>query len=326
MAIEYLFFIIGLIILIKGADWLVDGGSSLAKALGVSKLVIGLTIIAFGTSLPELTVNIFSSIANKSDVGLGNIIGSNIANIFLILGVTALFYTLKVKKSTVWKEVPFVIFVSVIFFLVSYDKLLKYGSENVISRMDGIVFLALFLGYLYYAYKLIIEDKALQEDIKETSSQKIARVFSKSTAFSVFLITIGLISLIGGGNLVINNIEPIALSLGISRYVISAILVAVGTSLPELMTSIVGAVKKEDDIIIGNIIGSNIFNILFVMGISAIISPVAVLETINIDYIFMICAPLILMILLGLSDDTLKRRQGIILLIFYLMYLLEILL
>lgn len=261
MITHILLLILGFGILIKGADWLVDGGSALARKYKISELAIGLTIVAFGTSMPELVVNAFAAYNSHSDIVFGNVIGSNIFNLFAILGIAGLISPLIVQSSTVWKEVPLSFFAALLLFFLCNSFI---SDTEDLSRIDG-VFLLIFFGlFLFYVFRqLKAENIPLELNHKELSSLKIW----------IFII-LGLAFLIAGGRLVVINSVKIAMDLGISQTIIGLTIVAAGTSLPELATSVVAAFKKNNDIAIGNIIGSNIFNIFFILGVSALIKPV----------------------------------------------------
>lgn len=255
--------IIGFVLLVKGADWMVTGASALAKRYNISDLVIGLTIVSFGTSAPELVVNSVASFQHHSDIVFGNIIGSNFANLFLILGIVGIIYPISVSSNTVWKEIPISIGAVIVLFLLSNSIL--FQAEPVLSRIDGVILLAMFGGFMYYVYsQMKAEQEQPQLSIKV--DMKTWKIWG--------LIVIGLIGLVLGGKLVVDNAVIIAVRLGISEKIIGLTILAIGTSLPELVTSVVAAFKKNSDIALGNIIGSNIFNIFLVLSMSSFISPI----------------------------------------------------
>ena len=261
MITEILFLTLGFGILIKGADWLVNGGSALARKYNISELAIGLTVVAFGTSMPEFVVNVFAAYQSQSDIVFGNIIGSNIFNLFAILGIAGLITPLIVQSSTVWKEIPLSFFAALLLFFLSNS----FISENeILSRIDGIILLIFFCLFLFYVFRQLKNEKIpLDLKRKELSNFKIW----------MFILT-GIAFLIAGGRLVVVNSVNIARDLGISQTIIGLTIVAAGTSLPELATSVVAAIRKNTDIAVGNIIGSNIFNIFFILGASSLIKPV----------------------------------------------------
>jgi len=264
LLINLLFLVVGFAFLIKGADFLVDGASSLAKKLGVSSLVIGLTVVSFGTSAPELIVNIFASIQGNTDIAIGNILGSNIANILLILGISAIIFPLVVNRGTVWKEIPLSLLAVIVLGVMANDILVDGGTSSALTRIDGIILISFFIIFLYYTYGI---SKAQSTDKVETPVRVI------SPLMSIINIIVGLIGLTLGGKWIVDSAVSIASSLGVSQALIGLTVVAVGTSLPELATSAVAAFKKDVDIAVGNVVGSNIFNIFWILGISAVINP-----------------------------------------------------
>ncbi len=264
MILTYLLLPIGFALLVKGAGFLVDGASSIAKRFGISALVIGLTIVAFGTSAPELIVNIFASINGNTDIAIGNILGSNIANILLILGISAVIFPLAVKRSTVWKEIPMALLAVVLLGFMANDALIDGGNFSGLTRIDGLVLIAFFIIFLYYTFGI---SRVEAGDTAETSVQQ------RSLLRSSLMVGVGLVGLTLGGKWVVDAVVALATSLGVSEALIGLTVVAIGTSLPELATSAVAAYKKDTDIAVGNIVGSNIFNIFWILGISSIITP-----------------------------------------------------
>ena len=256
---KILLLIIGFGLLIKGADYFVEGASALAKKLGVSSLIIGLTVVAMGTSFPELVVNVYSAIEGKSDIGFGNIIGSNILNLFLILGLAGMISPLDVKKSTVWKDLPFSLLAAFVLFVLLGDVAIDAAKEGFLSRSDGIILLVFFGVFLAY-----ILDSALRKRTELINQEKNEKTIKGHLIF--LMVTGGLASLVIGGKWVVDGAVFVAKLLGVSDFIISATIVAAGTSLPELVTSVVAAVKKEMDISVGNVVGSNICNIFLILG------------------------------------------------------------
>lgn len=309
MLINTILLIIGLALLIKSADWMVSGASALAKKYRVSDLVIGLTIVAFGTSAPELVVNVIASSQNLNDIVLGNILGSNIANLFLILGITGIIYPLVVQSSTVWKEIPISLLGVVILFLLANDFFID--RNPVLSRLDGFFLLFMFGLFMVYIYRLSKSDTAPKEV-----------VVSEMPAFKMYaFIVIGLAGLVFGGRLVVNNAVKIATFLGLSEKIIGFTIVAIGTSLPELATSMVAALRKNTNIAVGNIIGSNIFNIFLVIAISAVVSPVTYNTVFNTDIYLLAGGTLFLFIAMFTGGrKKLDRLESAILLLVYLGY------
>jgi cation:H+ antiporter len=310
--LSYLLFILGFVFLIKGADYLVDGASSLAKKLGLSPLFVGLTIVAFGTSAPELFVNITASIEGSAGIAIGNIVGSNIANILLILGLSAMIYPLRAKDSTLRTEIPLA-FLAVLALLVSVnDRLIDGLSFNALSRSEGLMFWLFFIIFIYYTFGIIKNpNKEKDEQVKERRGTMIALMISG-----------GLAALVFGSKLIVDNGLIIASALGISEALVGLTLIAVGTSLPELATSAMAAYRKKPDIAIGNIVGSNIFNIFFVLGTSSLVRPIAFDPALNFDIIATLLATfgLLLAFFVG-KRKVLERWQGCGFLFLYVLYI-----
>ncbi len=313
MALAIFLVIIGLAILIVGAESLVRGASSLAKRLGISEIVIGLTIVAFGTSAPELIVNIFAAINGSTDMAIGNVIGSNISNILLILGVASLIYPLTIKGNTVWKEIPFALLAVLLVFTMGNDALFDKVGFNAITRTDGISLIALFIIFMYYVFAL------------SKSEGKPEEVASYSWLMSSILTLAGIICLFFGGKLLVDNAIKLATLAGLSEALIGLTIVAIGTSLPELVTSVVAALHNKDDIAIGNIVGSNIFNIFWVLGLTGTIIQMPFNVNTNTDVLCAIGATILLFIFMFVGKrHKLDRWQGatfIALFIAYITYL-----
>ena len=304
-----LILVIGFVLLIKGADWIVNGACALAQCLGVSRLVIGLTVVAFGTSFPELFVNISASAHNNPAIAIGNILGSNIANILLILGICVLIYPLKVTPSTTWKEIPFTLLAAVMVLLLVQDGCWAEGAA-VLSRIDGAVLLIFFGVFLYYIFHLAQVDRWEEPGQRCDLPPAIGRILS------------GLVCLVVGGEMVVRGAVQLAARVGLSESFLGLTIVAVGTSLPELATSAVAAYKKNSDIAVGNIVGSNIFNIFFILGVSAAIRPLPFSAENQIDIFVMIAASLVLFLCLFIgSKRVLGRGEGVLFLILYAAYI-----
>ncbi|MDY0199696.1 MAG: calcium/sodium antiporter [Tenuifilaceae bacterium] len=307
MTIPIILVIVGFVSLIFGANWLVDGASALAKKHNISNLAIGLTIVAFGTSAPELVVNTIASFQGHSDIVLGNIIGSNNFNIFLILGIAGLIYPLTVQSSTVWREIP-ISLVAALFLLLLGNGVI--GNVLEISRIDGAIMFLAFLLFLFYVYKQM---KANEIEVVTSENKSNARIWG--------LIVVGFAGLVVGGQLVVNSSIQIATSLGVSEKIIGLTIIAAGTSLPELLTSVVAAIKKNSDIAIGNVIGSNIFNILLIIPISAFVRPVQFNLSFNLDIAILIGGTIFLFIAMFTGKKKkLDRWEASLLLSFYLVY------
>ena len=306
--------IVGLVLLVKGADWLVDGASAIAKRSGISDLVIGLTVVAFGTSMPEFVVNMVSVANDSTELALTNILGSNIINTFVILGVTALIYPITSQKRSRTFDIPLSVLAGVLVFVFVLVQS-PWGEQGQgISRLGGIILLVIFCYFLYSTFR---HAKDHPEEVAPESSQKQISVF-----MSVVLLLLGLAGLVIGGEMIVKSAVQIATNLGVSEAVIGLTVVALGTSLPELATSAMAAFKKNCDIALGNVIGSNIFNVFFVLSTSATIHPLPAYDGINLD----VCTVVLGSVLVWLFVFTNKRRQvkrwgGAILLLVYAAYL-----
>jgi len=314
LVIDYLLFLPGFYLLIKGADILVEGASSLAKRLKVSDLVIGLTIVALGTSAPELAVNISASYKGQTGIAISNVLGSNIANILLILGVSSIIRNVTVKENTVWKEIPFSLLAAIIVFLQANDVFFGAGTKNQISRNDGLEMLAFFIIFLYYIFSIAKEENIFEDEIPK---------LQLSLGKSILYIIVGLILLPLGSDWVVNGAVRVAKFFGISEAYIGLTIVAIGTSLPEMATSIVALYKKNSDISIGNVVGSNIFNVFLILGISSVIRPLEFSTKNNVDVVMTVLASLILFFSLFVGKKhEVERSQGILFLLIYIIYLI----
>lgn len=319
--ITYILFAIGFVFLIKGADLLVEGSSSIAKKFGISNLVIGLTVVSFGTSAPELIVNIIASINGSGDIGIGNVLGSNIANIFLILGIASMIYPLKVKSNTVWKEIPLNFMAAVVLFAMANDIIFDGAKESMLGRIDGFILITFFVLFMYYTFGLSKTEKkgVATQDLglkNETKTKK------HSVSISILMTLAGIIGLALGGQWVVNGAIIIATKFGLSEALIGLTIVAIGTSLPELATSAMAAYKKNADIAIGNVVGSNLFNIFWVLGISAMIKPLPFSEMINTDILVYTSATILLFAFMFIGKKhRLYRTEGVIFLTAYASYI-----
>lgn len=311
MVIQIILLIVGFILLIKGADWLIDGASSTASHFKVSKLLIGLTIIAFGTGAPELAVSVSSLLNGTTDMLLGNVIGSNILNILLLIGIAAVIRPIRIKKDTVAKELPLLLLISTVIIVLFLDTLLVSADQNTISRADGIICLLCFSVFIFYIISMARKNRAAKTEVEKPKFR---------LGISLFLILIGLAGVVGGSELVVSSASTIAASIGVSDRMIALTIVAFGTSLPELITTIKAAKRGENELLVGNIIGSNIFNICIVLGL-----PVALFGTITpssfevIDLIMLVGATVILL-LVSRSDRKITRLEGILMLIIFTIY------
>ncbi len=312
--------LVGFVILILGAHYLVKGASSAAKRKGISNLAIGLTVVAFGTSMPELTVSVLAALEGKNDASFGNVIGSNNFNLLFILGVAGLIFPLAVHRNTVNKEIPISLSAAFLLWLLVNDSWhgISESGINILSRLDAFILLVFFAAFLYYVYLSMKE--ATAKNAEESYHQYSMKI-------SVLMIIAGLATLIGGGKLVVDNAVIIAQNYGWSEKLIGLTILAIGTSLPELATSAVAAYHKHDDIAIGNVIGSNIFNILFILGITGMIHPITYNTEMNRDIYVLIAGTLALMVFLFiLTRHKLDRWKAFIMLaayIFYTAYLIK---
>ncbi len=312
MILSSFLLVVGFVLLVKGADFFLTGASALGAKFKLPQIVIGLTIVAFGTSLPELFINVIGSVHKNNDIILGNIIGSNIFNILIILGISSLIYPIRAKRSTVLKEVPFVVLTSILLLVLANDELFGERSSTI-SRGDGVVLIIGFLYFMRYLYKLSKKESCEDEIVCVKSEVKIG-----------FYIAFGLAGLIIGGNFVVNSATEIARFFGVSDKIIALTIIAIGTGLPELATSIMAVLRKNSSIAIGNIVGSNIFNTLLVVGTSVIIHPVSFNMNLYLpDFLMMIFASIILLIvLLFFKVSTIKKREGVAMILFYVLYML----
>lgn len=308
MILNIILLILGFVILIKGADLFVDGASGIAGNFKVSKMLIGLTIVAFGTSAPEFAVSVKSILSHSGDIVLGNVIGSNILNILLILGCSALIHSLNVKNNTVKKELPITMLISTLFAVLLSDNLFDKNISNTFTRSDGIVLLLFFLVFIYYLI-------ALSRKKIEESDEEILPM-SKSIIFTL----IGLIGIVLGSNFVVDSASFLAKAWGVSERLISLTIIAFGTSLPELVTSVTATKKGEYDIAIGNVVGSNIFNIGMVIGIPVtLFGGIGIINFSYIDLIVMIVSA-VLLFMFSFNDYKISRKEGILFLILFITY------
>lgn len=302
LLLEVLLLALGFLMLVKGADWFVDGAAGIAEKFGIPQLVIGLTIVAMGTSAPETAVSITAALKGSADITIGNIIGSNILNVLIILGITSVIIPIAVAKSTVWVEIPFTAAVTILLVVLGY-------SGNQITLVEGIILWVVFISYLLY---LLWMAKKNKEEVNETHEAK--------PIWKLLLITIvGMVLIILGSDFTVDAATAIAKAIGMSERFIGLTIVALGTSLPELVTSVSAALKGKADIAIGNIVGSNIFNILFVVGTSSLITPVIFASSFVIDGMIALAA-MILLWLCVFKNKKLGRIGGVAMLIGYAAY------
>lgn len=315
MALNILLLIVGMVLLVKGADWFVSGSSEIAKALKIPPLIIGLTLVSMGTSAPEASVSINSAVNGMNDMSIGNVVGSNIFNTLLILGVSSLIVPLSIGKDIKRYDIPVMVCI--------YGVLLLFGFVITPLKLDifeSVTLLALFAAYTAF---LIIRAKKANKGLAlagGSSTPQTAEKKKRPIAVSIILAAVGLAGIIFGGDLVVDNASDIAKAVGMSESLVGLTIVAVGTSLPELVTSITASVKKENDIAIGNVIGSNIFNIIFILGLSSTISPLTLDRAALVDMLVMFGSGVILL-LIALFSKKMQRWQGAVTLLLYVGYL-----
>ena len=310
MIIEFLLLLAGFAILIKGADFLVNGSSSVAKKFNVSNLAIGLTVVAFGTSTPELIVSMISAMNGRNDASFGNVIGSNNFNILFILGVSGLIYPLTVQRNTVKYEVPLSMLAILVLYVLVNDEAV-FNKPDFLSRLDAVVLLLFFGLFLLYIYRTM----------KKTSDLDQGEIKLYATPVAVGMIVLGLAMLIGGGKLVIDNAVSIAHRYGLSEKLIGLTILAAGTSLPELATSAVAAYRKNTDIAIGNVVGSNIFNFFFILGVTGIVHPIPFNPALNFDLKVLGVSTILLMVFMfTINQRKLDRWEALLLLFGYITY------
>lgn len=310
---SFILLIIGFFFLIKGADLFVDGAASIARKFNIPSMIIGLTIVAMGTSAPEAAVSITSSLSGQNDMSVANVVGSNFFNILVVLGASSLISKLPVQKNTIKKDTPFLLIVS--------GLLLVFGINKYISRIEGLILLIVFVYFLYSTVKMAKS----ATNLDSSSDNEIALAESDTTTQTpilktVILSVIGILGIVIGGDMVVDSATSIATLFGMSANLVGLTIVAIGTSLPEFVTSIVAIKKGETEIAIGNVIGSNIFNILLVLGLATFISPITISTLALIDIIFMLCITILLYLFMK-KDYSLLKKHGIILVGIYIVYM-----
>lgn len=321
MLLSSFLFIVAIALIVSGANFLTDGAAALSRRFGLSPLMVGLTVVAFGTSAPELAVSISSALAGSSDISLGNVIGSNIFNILGIAGITAMVAPLSITRSTIRQEIPLMILASIVVTALTFDKELSglVGQLNVLSRTDGIVLLSLFTIFLAYtiAISKVHGDPIVEEVVPSPEKQK----HRKPLALLIVFILGGLVALVFGGNLFVSSASTIAEHLGVSHSIIALTIVSAGTSLPELATSIAAALKGEQEMAIGNVVGSNLMNICLVLGTTATISPIGLGGLTGLDFVVMLASAFMLYFFgIFFGDRTITRIEGTILFLCYVGY------
>lgn len=311
MITNFLLIMLGFIFLIKGADFLVDGSTIIAKKFHIKEIVIGLTIVSIGTSLPELMVSLTSALSNHSDIAIGNVVGSNISNLFLILGICAIIKPLKFQEETIRLEIPIVIFLTALLYILGNN-----SNENIITQKEGIILVIFFV--LFILYNIFMVKK------EETKDVEISNVKKSEIIKGIIKISIGIIGLKIGGDFVVDNSSELAVKFGISEKIISLTIIAISTSLPELITSVNAILKGEINLAIGNVIGSNIFNIVLILGATALINPIEYSISYNKDIIFFLVGTIILAFLPILNKKKMPRFAGMIYFSVYIAYMINL--
>ena len=318
---SYILLVIGFVLLIKGADIFVSGASNISKRLGIPSVIVGLTIVSLGTSAPELAVSAISAIKGNNEIAVGNVLGSNLFNTLVVLGVTTIIMTLTIKKSEVKRDYTINILATTVLLFLTFTTILG-GRDNYISRLDGIILLIGCISYITYLVLSVKRGKVSSENIQEELA--VESVSEISIFKSIIKLVIGVAGIVIGGQVVVDSATNIATSLGMSEKLVGLTIVAIGTSLPELVTSVVAALQGEKDIALGNILGSNIFNILLIIGLSSAISPIAVSSNLIFDFIFLVVVTLIIGIMIFANKKEEKnfgKKEGIILVAFYVFYM-----
>lgn len=308
--IVYLLFLLGIVFLAKSADWIVDSSSSIAKRFGISELIIGLTVVAFGTSLPELVVNVMAALSGSGEIAFGNVVGSNIANILLVLGITACLGNIKLERETVWHEIPFALLSAFVLFAMVGN---LFGVKEFLTRDDGLILLGLFGIFLYYVFLMA------QKNRKKFD---VGSVVDKSGVITGLKLGLGLVGIYLGGKWVVEGAVVIAGLLGMSEFLISATIIAIGTSLPELVVSVLAVRRGNVGLAVGNVIGSNIFNICWVLGIVPLVNPIAIPSYVGFDVGIMFLATFVLFMFMFIGKKhELRRPDGVLMLIGYVAYI-----
>lgn len=310
----------GLVLAILGANWLVDGASSIAKRLKVSDLVIGLTIVSFGTSAPELIVSTLSTIDGNPDIAIGNVVGSNIFNVFVILGLSAVVYPISIQSNTVWKEIPLSLLAALVLLVSVNDFYFDGQSVSSLNRIDGFIHLSFFIIFLYYSF-YSARNNSDPEPTNTTEQTVVMPLFK-----SVIMILGGLIGLFFGGKLLVEGAVEVAKIFEVDDSIIALTIVATGTSVPELATSVVAAYKRNSDIAIGNVVGSNIFNIFLILGVSSLIHPLPFNTVMNVDLFMVVLASVMMLIFTFIgSARRISRWEGVVLVMIYVCYVIYLL-
>ncbi len=311
MIINFLLIFLGFFLLSKGADFLVDGSSLIAKKFHIKEIVIGLTIVSIGTSMPELMVSLTSAMTNHSDMAIGNVVGSNISNLFLILGICAIIKPLRFQEETVRLEIPIVIFLTALLYILGNN-----SNEKIITKFEGLILVTFFVLFIFYNIFMVKKDSSPNEEKSNFSKKEIFK--------GIIKIVLGIIGLKYGSDFVVNNSSELALRFGVSEKIISLTIVAISTSLPELITSITATIKGEINLAIGNVIGSNIFNIVLIVGATAIVKPIEYSISYNKDIIFFLIGMIVLGILPIIRKNKMSKLAGAMYFSVYVVYMIDL--
>ena len=321
---DYLLLLVGLGLLLLAANYLVDSSVAIAQRAKISNFIIGLTIVGIGTSAPELFVSVSSALSNSGDIAMGNVLGSNIANIFLILGITAMILPFSIERLQRVRDIPFLVVMSVLVMTIANDAIIP-GLKNELNRLDGIVLLIVFIGYM--GWVIIQKGKDPKKAVEEADEETKSSLTGKNPWLLWGIAILSLALLIFGGNLFLDSAKNLARAWGMSEAVIAITIVAVGTSLPELVTAIIAASKKNPQLVLGNVIGSNLFNLMFILGTASTVKPLTFTDINVIDYEVMFLAALMLyLVIFTFKKNKFDRIEGVIFFLAYIAYMVYLLL
>ncbi|MBQ7204782.1 MAG: calcium/sodium antiporter [Muribaculaceae bacterium] len=322
---DYLFLVVGLGLLLLAANYLVDSSVAIAQRAKISNFIIGLTIVGIGTSAPELFVSISSALSNSGDIAMGNVIGSNIANVLLILGVTAMIYPFAIERLQRRRDIPFLILATIFVSIIASDSIVPGIKENTLNRLDGIVLLILFVGYM--GWTVVQKGKDPKKAMEEADEEATSSLTGKHPVLLWGIAIVSLVALIFGGNMFLDSAKSLAKAWGISDAVIAITIVAVGTSLPELVTAVIAASKKNPQLALGNVIGSNLFNLMFILGTASAVKPMTFVNINFVDYgVMLLAAVMLFMVVLTFKKDKMDRVEGVIFFLCYVAYTIYLLL
>jgi cation:H+ antiporter len=322
---DYLFLVVGLGLLLLAANYLVDSSVAIAQRAKISNFIIGLTIVGIGTSAPELFVSISSALSNSGDIAMGNVIGSNIANVLLILGVTAMIYPFAIERLQRRRDIPFLILATIFVSIIASDSIVPGIKENTLNRLDGIVLLILFVGYM--GWTVVQKGKDPKRAMEEADEEATSSLTGMHPVLLWGIAIVSLVALIFGGNMFLDSAKSLAKAWGISDAVIAITIVAVGTSLPELVTAVIAASKKNPQLALGNVIGSNLFNLMFILGTASAVKPMTFVNINFVDYgVMLLAAVMLFMVVLTFKKDKMDRVEGVIFFLCYVAYTIYLLL